>query len=345
MRAQHDSKKGRALALLVCLFLVVASAEAQRPPERYPKINTAIGYRLDPAWPQKPADAVWGAMPGIAVDKAGNIWTFNRGNIPIQVYAPDGKLIRMWGQGEFKNPHHIKVDREGNVWVADTQWHTVRKFTPEGKLLMTLGTPGEAGADDAHLNQPTDMAIAPSGDIFVADGYGNNRIVHFDAQGRFVKAWGELGVAPGQFSLPHAIAMDSRGRLYVADRNNVRIQVFDQKGKFLAQWKNLITPWGIWITPKDEIYVCGSSPMLWSETRGSMLGIPPKDQIVMKFAADGRVLELWTFPKGEDGKEKPGELNWVHAIAVDSSGALYLGDINGKRAQRFIRVEPSPSAP
>jgi DNA-binding beta-propeller fold protein YncE len=328
--------------IIFCLLLGTAAVvwAQQRAPERYPKINLSVGYQLDPHWPQKPAEAVWAAMPGVAVDAKGHIWTFNRGNIPIQVYTPEGALVRMWGQGDFKNPHHIKIDREGNVWVSDTLLHTVRKFTPEGNLLLTLGTPGEAGVDDRHMDQPTDMAIAPSGDIFVSDGYGNNRIVHFDAKGRFVKTWGKLGTGPGEFSLPHAIAMDSKGRLYVADRNNARVQVFDQSGKFLAEWRHLIAPWGVWITPKDEIYVCGSSPMLWSEGRGNMLSIPPKDQVVMKFDPDGRARELWVFPKGADGQEKPGELNWVHAVAVDAQGSLYLGDINGKRAQRFIRLEP-----
>jgi DNA-binding beta-propeller fold protein YncE len=343
----HPSKSKRISVIGFLCFVVITSLSfaQQRAPERYPKINLAVGYQHDPNWPQKPAEAVWAAMPGVAVDANGHIWTFNRGNIPIQVYTADGALVRMWGQGEFKNPHHIKIDREGNVWVSDTLLHTVRKCTPDGKVLLTLGTPGEAGTDEKHLNQPTDMAITPSGEVFVADGYGNNRVVHFDAQGRFVKAWGKLGIGPGEFSLPHAIVVDSRGRLYVADRNNARVQVFDQSGKFLAEWRNLITPWGIWITPKDEIYVCGSSPMLWSETRGSMLSIPPKDQVVMRFDPDGRVRQIWTFPKGEDGKEKPGDLNWVHAIAVDSGGHLYLGDINGKRAQRFIRIESQRPAP
>ncbi len=331
------TRKLRAAGWLLVLMIGSLSLAQQRPQERYPKINLAVGYQLDPGWPQKPAEAAWGAMAGMAIDGDGNIWTFNRGSIPVQVYTQEGKLVRMWGQNEFKNPHHVKVDREGNVWLTDTQLHTVRRFTPEGKLLLTLGTPGQAGADESHLDQPTDMAITPSGDIFVADGYGNNRIVHFNAQGRFVRTWGKLGTGPGEFSLPHSICLDSKGRLYVADRNNVRLQVFDQSGKFLTQWRNLITPWGIWITPKDEIYVCGSSPMHFTER--TFLGLPPKDQLVMKFDTDGKVRELWTFPKGEDGKEKPGELNWVHAIAVDPSGALYLGDINGKRAQRFTRIE------
>jgi hypothetical protein len=182
------------------------------------------------------------------------------------------------------------------------------------------------------------MAVTPAGDVFVSDGYGNARIVHFDKNGKYVKAWGSLGSKPGQFSIPHAIAVDSKGRLYVADRNNVRIQVFDQDGKLLDVWQNLIVPWGFCITAKDELWVCGSSPMQWRKEDGA-LGCPPKDQVFMKFNPDGKLLQLWTVPKGADGLEKPGELNWVHAIAVDSKGNLYAGDIKGKRAQKFVRVE------
>lgn len=319
---------------------VVVPGFSQSPPApdvpQYPRINLAAGFELDARWPRKPAEFDWKDMPGVAVDAQDQVWVFNRGNVPVQVYGREGNLIRSWGREQVGRAHHIKIDPEGNVWLADIGLHVVRKFTPEGKLLLTLGTPGSAGADAHHLNQPTDMAITPSGDIFVSDGYGNNRVVHFDRQGRFVREWGKLGVRPGEFSLPHAIGVDSQGRLYVADRNNARVQVFDQQGKFLSEWRNLLVPWGIWITSRDEIYVCGSSPMLWGE--GNHLGVPPKDQLIMKFTPEGKVVQLWTFPKGQDGQERPGELNWVHGIAVDSAGNLYLGDIRGQRAQKFSPV-------
>jgi hypothetical protein len=172
----------------------------------------------------------------------------------------------------------------------------------------------------------------------VSDGYGNARIVHFTKDGKYVKEWGELGVKPGQFSIPHALAIDSKGRLYVADRNNVRVQVFNQDGKLLDEWRNVVVPWGFWMTKTDEIWVCGSSPMQWRKD-DSALGCPPKDQVFMKFHPDGRLLQLWTVPKGADGLERPGECNWVHCIAEDSKGNLYVGDIRGKRAQKFVRVE------
>src|SRR5262249_41195358 len=227
----------------------------------------------------------------------------------------------------------------GNVWCADIELHVVRKFTPEGKLLLTIGTPEHPGKDSTHLNQPTDMAVTPAGDVFVADGYGNARVVHFDKARKYVKEWGELGSKPGQFSIPHAIAVDSKGRLYVADRNNVRVQVFDQKGNLIDVWDNIITPWGFCITKKDEIWVCGSSPMQWRATDDA-LGCPPKDQVFMKFNPDGKLIPPWTVPHGADGLERPGELNWVHCVAVDSKGDHYARGIIGKRAQKFVRKEP-----
>jgi len=280
-------------------------------------------------------------LAGIAISPSGQVWTFNRGRIPVQVYTANGKLVRTWGEGQFQEPHQIRIDRKGNVWLVDSGLHVVREFTPEGTLLLTLGTKGEPGEDSTHFNRPTDVAVTDRGDVFVADGYGNNRIVHYDDQGHFVKTWGALGVGQGMFSIPHSIAVDSTGRLYVADRNNARVQVFNQAGQFLAEWRNLMVPWHIVVTENDEVTVCGSSPMRWPKLAlpGLIVGIPPKDQIVMVFTPDGRVKRLWTFPKGQ----RLGELDWVHALAVDRVGNLYLGDIQGRRAQKFLRLEsPRP---
>jgi len=321
-------------------------AAAQAPP--YPKHNAAVSYRVVPNWPQRPDSvAKWEAMSGLAVDAQDRVWSLNRGEDPVQVYEADGKFVRTWGRTTIKTGHHLKLDAQGNVWLADIGLHVVRKFSPSGEVLLTLGTPGEKGCDATHLYMPTDMAITPQGDVFVSDGYGNARVVHFDKQGKFVKAWGELGSRPGQFSLVHAIALDSQGKLYVADRNNVRVQVFNQDGKLLDVWSDVITPWGFAVGKQDEIWVCGSSPMPWWEAHeyDTPLGCPPKDQLVMRFDPSGRLRQLWTFPKNLDGQERPGMLNWVHCVAVDSQGNLYLGDIMGKRLQKFSRVAPDQDGP
>jgi hypothetical protein len=279
-------------------------------------------------------------MPGIFVDARDDVWIFTRSKPPVQIYKADGTFVGAWGQDTVGVAHHLKVDYEGFIWLADIGLHVVRQYTPDGKIIRTLGTPGAPGDDQTHFDKPTDMLVTRAGDIFVTDGYGNNRVVHFDGSGRFAKQWGRLGVGPEDFSLPHAIAIDSRGRLYIADRNNVRIQVYDQSGRLLDSWRDVIVPWGFWVTPQDEIWVCGSSPQPWRadpKYPKAPLGCPPKDQVLMKFDTAGKVRQVWTVSKGEDGHEQPGDLNWVHCLALDSKGNIYMGDIIGKRAQKFVR--------
>jgi len=319
-----------ATALLAAELL---AAEGATP--AHPRVNMAICYELDPRWPERPADVQWGDMSGIAVSDKDEIYLFTRANPPIQVYDRHGKFLRAFGQGLIGSAHYIRLDAQGNVWVADVKDHVVLQLTPEGKLLRTLGTRGEPGCDQTHFDKPTDMAITPDGQVFVADGYGNSRIVHFDKQGKFVKQWGKLGIGPGEFSLPHSIAIDSQGRLYVCDRNNARVQVFDQQGKLLDEWRNLLVPWGVWVTKNDEIWVCGSSPMAWRQT-DELLSCPPKDQVLMKFSPAGKLLQLWTLPYGKEGDTRPGEVSWLHAVAVDSQGCLYVGDIKGQKAQKLV---------
>jgi sugar lactone lactonase YvrE len=325
--------------ILVGAALLPGTALAQDEDPKYPHVNTVVDYRFDPSWPKKPQEFYWGHIPGIAIDAKDQVYVFTRSKPPVQVYDAKGKFLRAWGSETIGSAHHIRIGPDGNIWITDLDNHVVQKYTPTGKLLQTLGTRGKAGRDQTHFNMPTDVAVTPQGDIYVSDGYGNARVVHFDKSGKYLNEWGELGQGPGQFSIPHSIAADSKGRLYVADRNNVRVQVFDPKGKLRAQWKNLIVPWGIWISKKDEIWICGSSPMQWRPDDGA-LGCPPKDQVFMKFAPDGRLLQLFTLPKGLDGLERPGEVNWVHCLAFDSRGNLYVGDIIGRRAQKFTLVQP-----
>ncbi len=295
---------------------------------------------MDTIWPQRPAGIEWGAVPGVAIDGQHRVWIFTRAKPPVQIYSQRGEFLGGWGENDIKTAHFIKVEKDGSVWVSDVGNHVVMQFTPDGKLIKQLGTLGVPGDDASHFNMPTDMVVTPSGDVFVSDGYGNNRVVHFDRSGKYIKSWGRLGSKAGEFSLPHAIAIDSKGRLYVADRNNARVQVFDQSGKVLDVWENLLVPWGLCVLPNDEIWACGSAPMTWGMTP-QQLGVPPKDQLFMKFSPAGKVLQLWTVPKGQDGQEKPGELNWVHGIAVDSGGNIYAGDITGKRVQKFVCHKPS----
>jgi DNA-binding beta-propeller fold protein YncE len=236
----------------------------------------------------------------------------------------------------------------GNVWTVDNGYSTVTKFSPTGTALMTIGVQGQQGDAPGLLNQPTDVAVTAGGDIFISDGYGNDRVVHYDRNGRFVKSWGQLGTGPGEFSLPHGIAADSKGRLYVADRNNSRVQVFDQGGKYIAEWRDIVTPWAIWITPDDEVYVAASAPSLWWETPGSRsngLG-SAKDRMVVRFDTDGRVQQLWSFARTLPGQQpKAGDVNSVHGIAVAPNGDIYLADLSGRGAVKFSRVASEAPLP
>jgi len=338
MIQEHDTGISRRsflkVAALTGVGLAGSTATAFAKDRSAPALADMSGrYRVDPAWPKRPADAKWGEMPGVAVDAKDQVWIFTRARPPVQVYRRDGQLVRSWGQGVIKTAHYIRIGPKGNVWVADTGKHVVMQLTSEGKLLKTLGTPGKPGCDARHLNQPTDMAVTPAGEVFVSDGYGNDRVVHFDANGKFVKAWGKRGDAPGQFDLPHAIVVDSKGKLYVADRNNGRVQVFDRSGKFLGQWKDMV-PWGLWISKTDEMWACGSSPM---PKKGRWRGLPPKDQILMKYDTSGKVSEALSVAMMAAGKWKPGQVSWLHAVALDSKGNIYLGGIKDRRAQKYIK--------
>lgn len=318
----------------ITLLLVLLSQGCRRF-HRNDQSHITPQYDVEATWPQKPDHFTWAQMPGVTVDSQDHIYIFTRSDPAVQVYTIDGTLLRAWNVEDANGAHFIRIGPSGNVWAANIRSHTIRKYSPSGKLLLTIGEPGQAGADRNHFDKPTDMAILPSGDIFVSDGYGNQRVVHFDANGKYLNQWGQAGAEPGQFALPHSIVADSRGRLYVADRENARIQVFDTKGKLLAVWDNIITPWGLWISEDDAIWVCGSSARK-QEGMDEWEVLPPPDQVVLKLNRKGEVLmrvplTMTTAPPG-----KPGELNWVHGIAFDSKSNLYLTDIQGHQAQKFV---------
>jgi streptogramin lyase len=239
----------------------------------------------------------------------------------------------------FVFPHGITVDREGSVWVTDGQGangigHQVFKFSPEGKVLLTLGKAGVAGDGPDTFNQPSAVAIAPNGDIFVADGHGRNsntRIVKFTKDGKFIKAWGKRGNAPGEFDTPHAVAFDSKGRLFVGDRWNNRIQIFDQDGNFLDQWTQFSRPSGIYIDKNDVIYVSDSESRAkegyghhpgWK--RGIRVG-SAKDGIVTAFIPDTFADPESTATSGSEG------------IAADANGVIYGAEVEQKDLKKYIR--------
>src|SRR5271166_4276949 len=231
-------------------------------------------YHVVDNWAKLPQGRAWGMAIGVDIDRDGtSVWVFDRcggkscdgSNVaPIQKFDATGRLVVSFGSGLFSWPHGLFAAADGTVWVTDGRNQTVMQFAPGGQVLTTLGKLGVAGAGPDTFNSPSDVLIAPNGDIFVADGHGdypvpktNDRMVKFSKDGQFIKAWGHHGSAPGEFDVPHGLAMDSAGRLFVADRANNRIQIFDQDGNFLAEWKQFGRPSGIYIRD-DIIYVADS---------------------------------------------------------------------------------------
>jgi DNA-binding beta-propeller fold protein YncE len=264
---------------------------------------------------------------------------------PVIQFGPDGHVVKSFGSGMFIWPHGLDVDRDGNVWVTDAvaanripkgdkRGHRVVKFSRDGKALMTLGTAGEAGSDAAHFNSPSDVAVAPNGDVLVADGHndnGNNRVMKFSRDGQFVKSWGKSGWAPGEFHGLHAIAIDSRGRVFVGDRGNNRIQIFDQEGKSLSlPWTQFGKPSGIAFDSRDQIYVADSESDD-VQNPGWEMGIRIGD------AKSGWVNAFLQFPWA-DPRETSG--NGAEFVAVDRDGNIYGGEPRPKQLRKYVRVRP-----
>ena len=300
-------------------------------------------YRTVDGWAKMPAGRQMGAVGGVAVDPDGeHIWAVVRcdatdperfGNEcldsdldPVLKFDLEGDLVQSFGGGMFIWPHGMDVDPNGNVWVTDgvsvartpqgSRGHKVIKFSPQGEVLMTLGTAGTPGGGPDHFVSPSDVVVADNGDIFVADGHaddGNNRVVKFSSDGRFIKAWGQTGYGPGEFRTLHAIAIDSQGRVFVADRSNNRIQIFDQEGKHLATWTQFGRPSGIFFDDNGAIYVADSESDD-VQNPGWEMGIRIGD------ARTGWVNAFILYPWG-DPRSVAG--NGAEFVAVDRNGNVY----------------------
>ena len=238
-------------------------------------------YRPGVSWGQLPEGRKWGSTASITAAPDGKLWVVDRCGAsgsggttcgganarvnPVFQFDSSGKLLKSFGAGMFVSPHKLSVDKDGNLWLADNGGHQVFKLNQDGKVLLTLGKSGVAGPGLDEFDAPTDVAIAPNGDIFVGDGHtgggtatGNARIMKFNKNGKFIKTWGRKGMGAGEFDVVHTLAFDSRGRLFVGDRQNNRIQIFDQDGKFIAQWFQFGRPSGMYIDKNDVIYVADS---------------------------------------------------------------------------------------
>jgi peptidylamidoglycolate lyase len=252
--------------------------------------------------------------------------------MPVMCVEGDtGRIVHSFGEGLFANAHGVHVDEYDNVWLADNGHHQVFKFSHSGELLLTIGEKGVTGWDETHFNQPTDVVVTPTGEIFVSDGYVNSRVAKFDRHGKFLMEWGAKGTAPGQFNLPHGITLDPRGRIYVADRSNKRVQVFDQDGNFLHQFLGDTLgengrPWGLEYAPDGHLYVIDG---------GDMNPNTPDVARIVKMDLKGKVENRWS-----SYGANLGQLSWGHDVAVGKDGGVYTAEVrNNKRPQKFVPVK------
>lgn len=238
---------------------------------------------------------------------------------PVLVFDRQGHFLSSWGGGFFTMPHGCRIHPQtGELWLTDDGDHRVLRFSQTGKLLATYGVKNEPGNDATHFNRPADVAFAPDGSVYVADGYGNSRVVHLDVNGRFIRAWGTQGTGKSQFHLVHSVTVDKAGMVYVADRENARIQIFTANGVWLKEWRTVGHPFGLAWTPAQNLVVCD--------------GI--RDTVSI-YDRQGKRLSRW----GGTGTA-PGKLRRAHLVDVDrETGAIYVAEVKGRRVQKFV---PTP---
>jgi DNA-binding beta-propeller fold protein YncE len=302
-------------------------------------------YNTVTAWMTAPAGRTLGSMSMVDVAPNGTLWIAERCGAndclpnsdvdPILHVASNGQWLGAFGAGLFAWPHGIYVDAGGNIWVTDARGgddrgHQVIKFAADGRELLRLGTSAHAGDGPTHFNGPTDVVVAPNGDVFVSDGHeamSNNRIVKFSANGQYIKEWGGTGSEPGKFLVPHALALDSQGRLFVADRDNNRIQIFDQDGNFLEQWTQFGRPSGLHITADDTLYV--------SDNQSNAERHPgwPRG-IYVGSAKDGSVRAFIPDPEFDPAKAQE---TGAHGLAADADGTIYGAEVYSQSVKKYVR--------
>jgi DNA-binding beta-propeller fold protein YncE len=318
-----------------------------------------IEYEVLHGWEQMPEGWSFVEVAGVACDSQDLVYVYNRGEHPVIVFDKEGRFLHAWGEGMFVGPHGIFIDRADHLWLADDKNHVVHKCTPEGKILMTLGTPGEP-ADTGYkigvspvrraagpFHRVTNVAVLPNGDMYIADGYGNARVHKFSAQGELLFSWGEPGRGPGQFILPHGIAVDSAGLVYVADRENSRIQIFNGKGEYLREWGFVNRPYDIFIDEQDTLHIAegGFLNYMMKRSEGPLpahdetMICPPEGHApiarVTVCDPDANIMAQI----GGENPVLPGNFIAPHGIWADNKGDLYVGEVS-KQAGAVKRMAP-----
>ena len=319
-----------------------ANAYAQADPNSAPN-----PYHTVENWAKLPDGRMWGQVISADIDRDGkSIWVVERCGgtscaksdlAPILKFDSSGNLMKSFGAGMIVRPHGLFIDKSDNVWVTDGDAENgkgdqVFEFGPDGKVLLALGKAGVAGDGPDTFNKPSDVLLAPNGDIFVADGHApgsNARIVKFSADGKFIKAWGKQGSGPGEFDNPHSLAMDSKGRLFVADRGNSRIQIFDQDGKFLEEWRQFGRPSGVFIDRNDVLYVADSESNL-ARNPGFRRGIR------IGSVKDGKVTAFIPDPVLNPGQGlEPTNGTAAEGVAADAAGNVYGAEVGPRNFKRY----------
>lgn len=286
-------------------------------------------------WGELPASWSLNDVAAVAVDKQDRVYVFNRGDHPMVVLDSQGKFLRSWGEGVFTRPHGLHIGHDDAIYCTDDGDHTVRKCSPEGRILLTIGIPGRSAAfmSGRPFNRCTHSALAPNGDIYVSDGYANACVHKYSPDGRLLQTWGKSGSAAGEFYIPHNICCDEDGWVYVADRENHRIQVFDGQGRYESQWHSLHRPCALCLAA-DRWYVGEAGPALAPTLRFPGLG--PRISILNR---SGEVLARLG---QEQAGITPGRFLAPHGIAVDSTRAIYLGEVSYTGWAAVFPGEPRP---
>jgi DNA-binding beta-propeller fold protein YncE len=281
-----------------------------------------------------------GPCSGVDIDSRGNVYVIQRQSPPVLCFDSAGKFLRSWGarligrESDMQGAHGIRVDPDDFIWITDRARHLVRKFDSGGELLLTLGTEGSPGTGPNQFNRPADVAFGPSGEVYVADGYGNSRVMKFDRQGKFLATWGDKGSQPGQFDLPHTIAVGPDGRVYVGDRYNSRIQIFDGEGKLKAIWPGFV-PCGIAFDRAGKLFVAdGVSKVLQIDGQG---------KIAKSWGTEAAELGLTPGQRTVPPIANPGGFRFVpHLLAADAQGSLYLADVPNQMLHKLQRKRADP---
>ncbi len=306
------------IKLLILLLLAFGTLKGQQQEV----VNLSL--KGDPYFFKTPVTSNLILPTGVAENSKGHIFIVNKGTMKLLEFDANGNFLRSLADGVLVAPHGLRIDEEDNIWVTDLELHLVIKINPDGHISLVLGQKDKSGLFDETRNmilfyKPADIAFGLNAEIYIADGYGNSRIVKLDKEGNFIKAWGEKGTENGNFDNPHNIVVDNEGLIYVADRYNDRIQIFNANGDFINSWKHVGTPWGLAISKQQVLYM----------TDGT-------NEKILKLNLNGDVLGGYS-----NAGQKPGQMRAAHGIALDKNDHIYVTEVLNWRVQKFYQKSVS----